>query len=660
MPFWDISVISAYPSVRLFCDRAAAVLPGFAVEEANAADIARICRALDGMPLAIELAAVWLRTLSPAQLAERLDDRFGLLTGGSRTALPRHQTLRAVVDWSWELLSEPERALARRLGVFPAGSTLASAERVCSGEGLAVSAVLPTLAGLVDKSILAAETAPDGSGPRYRMLETVRAYCQERLAEAGEEARVRDAFAAYYLDLAETADPLLRTAEVARWLRALAAEQDNMHAALRWVIALADAESALRFVRALGWYWQLRGQGETDALAREALALEPPERTPLIAEAQLACAVMAAGPSWDMEAVRPVLNAAVADLAGYIADLGTMHPVAAMAEPMLALFDRDVPRALALLEKYFASTEPWKRAALHLSRCSMRIMLGDADGAREDCEAALAGFRSIGETWGIAVTLFQLAEFAEQRGDHATAISALEEARSLGRELGAWGDLIYIDGKLAGIRIRTGEFARAREELRLAEQALTGGVPQHDSELWYAHVRAELTWREGDTPGAACQCAELLAKLETEGAIWWEGLRAQVGARYALLELELGNEARCRALLAGALRAATAWVELPVCATVIDAVAVLALRSAGEAGRGEGAELAARLLGAAHAVRGAFDEASLDAPAVRETAREALGAAAFGAAYRRGLELGHAEAVAFAREVIEVIEDSKE
>src|SRR4029077_4993554 len=183
------------------------------------------------------------------------DDRFGLLTGGSRTALPRHRTLRAVVDWSWELLSPPEQVLARRLAVFSGGTTLAAAEYVCADELLPSAAVLPALSGLVDKSILGAAEGQDCLSPRYRMLETVRAYGLERLAEAGEEAAVRDAFAAYYLDLAETADPGRRAPGQGRWLRELTVEQDNLHAALRWAIARQEASTALRFVRALGWCW---------------------------------------------------------------------------------------------------------------------------------------------------------------------------------------------------------------------------------------------------------------------------------------------------------------------------------------------------------------------------------------------------------------------
>ena len=163
-------VVASYGAARLFRDRAAAVRPDFELDEASSAAVARICRSLDGMPLAIELAAVWLRTLTPAQLAERLDDRFALLTGGSRIALPRHRTLRAVVDWSWDLLSDAEQVLARRLAVFLGGATLAVAERVCADERLPPSAVLPALSGLVDKSILGVADGADGSLARQEIL----------------------------------------------------------------------------------------------------------------------------------------------------------------------------------------------------------------------------------------------------------------------------------------------------------------------------------------------------------------------------------------------------------------------------------------------------------------------------------------------------------
>jgi predicted ATPase/DNA-binding SARP family transcriptional activator len=191
--------VTCYPSVRLFADRAAAVRPGFAVDDQTVAPVVRICRALDGMPLAIELAAARLRSMTPEQVATRLDDRFRLLTGGSRTALPRHQTLRAVVDWSWELLDEAERALLRRLAVFAGGATAEAAEQVCAGP-VAAADVFDLLTVLVDKSLVVA--VGDGR-PRYRLLETIRAYGLERLAEAGEAEQVRRLHAEHFLALAE-------------------------------------------------------------------------------------------------------------------------------------------------------------------------------------------------------------------------------------------------------------------------------------------------------------------------------------------------------------------------------------------------------------------------------------------------------------------------
>jgi predicted ATPase len=409
--------LESYGSVRLLRDRAVAVRPDFELAAGNAAAVARICRALDGMPLAIELAAVWLRTLTPAQLAERLDDRFALLTGGSRTALPRHRTLRAVVDWSWDLLAPAEQILARRLAVFPAGTTLAMAEQVCADDLLPSAAVLPALSGLVDQSIVAVGQSPDGGdgdegmSPRYRMLETVRAYGLERLAEAGEQDRVRDAFAARYLDLAETADPRLRMAGQGRWLRELAAEQDNLYAALRLAITRRDADTALRFVRALGWYWMLRGQpGEPEALARDVLVLQARERSPRIAEARIVCALTAAGPSWEIDAVQPALAAAVADYTEWAHGEPPSNPVAAMGEPMLALYDRDPERAFAVFDRYLTSPDPWIRAAVPLLRASFGRMLGRVDRAESDCRASLAAFRALGESWGAASVLVQLGE----------------------------------------------------------------------------------------------------------------------------------------------------------------------------------------------------------------------------------------------------------
>jgi predicted ATPase/DNA-binding SARP family transcriptional activator len=641
----------SYASVRLLRDRAVAVRPDFELHPDNTDAVARICRVLDGMPLAIELAAVWLRTLTPGQLAERLDDRFALLTGGSRTALPRHRTLRAVVDWSWDLLEPAEQALARRLAIFPAGAALTLAEQVCADELLPATQVLPALSGLVDKSIIVLGQAADGlSSPRYRMLETVRAYGLERLTEAGEHDRIRDAFAAHYLNLAETTDPRLRGPGQGRWLRELAAEQDNIYAALRWAIARLDGDTALRFVRALGWYWVLRGQpGEPEALAREVLALEPRERSRRIAEARIVCALTAAGPSLDVDTVEPALANALAEFAELAGGEPPSHPLAAMGGPMLALAERDPERALAIIDQYSASPDPWLRAAVPLLRGSFARLLGRADWVESDYRESLAAFRALGESWGAASVLIQLAELAKLRGDYATAIAALEEAGAFGQELGAWGDLTYIDGMLAAARLRTGDLERARADLERAERAASErSVSFNDMGAWLSIVRAELNSREGDLAAAARNCARALAWVAEKQSAWWNGMRAELQVRMAMTVLR-DDQARARDLLGAALRTAADWVERPALAAAIDGIAVFVLRADGPVGASERAELAAVLFGAAHGIRGAFDEGSLDAPGARDAARGVLGEAGFEAAYERGRALGRDDAIAAAQ-----------
>jgi hypothetical protein len=609
------------------------------------------------MPLAIELATPWLRTLTAAQLAERLTDRFALLTGGSRTVLPRHQTLRAVVDWSWHLLADQEKALARRLAVLPGGVTLAVAEHVAedlagSAESTASAAptateVLTALAGLVAKSILT--RADDDAGePRYRMLETVRAYGLERLAEAGEDTAVRDAVARYYLDLVETADPLLRTAEQSRWFRILTAEQDNVNASVRWSIARGDASSALRFVRSLGYYGVQVGHGEADSICREVLAMPvPAELTRQLVEGRVIGAMLSAGWNWDIERVRQPLQEALAILAAF-GDDEIGHPLVAMAEPLLMQYDGDTDLAQRHLEGFVTARDPWLRAIGQIYLSSYAQTLGTLDCAEEHCRAGLAGMRDLDEQWGVAMSLTQLAEFTELRADHAASIAALTEAAALGRELSVWGDLTYIEARLAVIYARSGDFARATAEMAAVWRAAQVRGSHIGNDRWVEFMRAELAWRQGDYAAAAECCFAVLATIADNRARWWQPLRAQVKARLAMMALRQGDRAASAALLGEALEAAAAWWEHPALAAVLDACAAhLAHRAAdGDPSR------AAALLGAAHAVRGAFDESSLDAPEARETLRAVLGPEAFRAAYDSAGGLGYDPAVALAREAL--------
>ncbi|MGO4421868.1 hypothetical protein AB4Z54_24990, partial [Streptomyces sp. MCAF7] len=272
-------------ALRLLQDRGAAARPGFRVDDDPAA-CAEICHRLDGLPLAIELAAARLRSLTPRQLADRLDDRFRLLTSGSRTVLPRQQTLRAVVDWSWDLLDGRERTVLRRLSVFAGGCDLAAAEAVCGDPGDAgdeverAGAVDPLdvtalLGSLVDKSLVVA--APDAAGGmRYRLLETVAEYAAQRLAESGEREAVERRHLTVYRELARTSDPLLRGPEQARWLERFEVEHDNVRAALRRAVELREEQEGLCLALSMSWFWQLRNHyGDARAWASAVAALGP-------------------------------------------------------------------------------------------------------------------------------------------------------------------------------------------------------------------------------------------------------------------------------------------------------------------------------------------------------------------------------------------------
>ena len=245
--------IESSPAVRLLRDRASAVRKDLGTDARTIATMARVARALDGMPLAIELAAARLRTMSLDQLANRLDDRFRLLTSGSRTALPRHKTLRAVVDWSWELLTDAERMVLGRLSVFSGGASLEAAEWVCEE---ATEEVLTLLTALTEKSLLVTD---DDRAPRYRMLGTIKEYAAQRLAEAGESDSARRAHLAYFTELAETAEPHLRRAEQMEWLATLEAEHDNISSAMRGAITAGEAHGAMRLAAGAGMYWWLSG-----------------------------------------------------------------------------------------------------------------------------------------------------------------------------------------------------------------------------------------------------------------------------------------------------------------------------------------------------------------------------------------------------------------
>jgi predicted ATPase/DNA-binding CsgD family transcriptional regulator len=250
--------LEGYESVRLFVERARRRDPAFSLSPHNALTVAEVCRRLEGIPLAIELAAARAGTLSIEQILERLTDSLGLLTGGGRTAVPRQRTLKGTLDWSYNLLSEPERSLFGRLSVFAGGWTLEASEAVGSGEGVEEREVLDLLSGLVEKSLVVARGNDEG-GVRYRLLEPVRQYALERLGESGETEAAKRAHARYFLALAEEAEPELLGPREAEWYERLEEEHDNIRAALSWSLEGANPELGLGLAGAIWWFWQRHG-----------------------------------------------------------------------------------------------------------------------------------------------------------------------------------------------------------------------------------------------------------------------------------------------------------------------------------------------------------------------------------------------------------------
>ncbi|HEU5098754.1 MAG TPA: BTAD domain-containing putative transcriptional regulator [Roseiflexaceae bacterium] len=430
-------------AVELFRERAASALPTFTLTLENAPAVAQVCRRLDGIPLAIELAAVRVKVLSVAQLATRLDDCFRLLTGGGRTAIPRHQSLRAAIDWSYALLAEPERALFRRLSVFAGGWMLEAAESVCTGAGLAGDEILEVLAHLVDKSLVVVE-AQAGGEARYRLLETVRQYAWDRLCELGEAAAIRGQHAAYYLALAEAAEPKLRGPQQCVWLDQLEQEQDNLRAALAWSCAdEGDAQTGLRLMGALEWFWIYRehmSEGRrwlADVLARPAAA------APTVARMQaLACGGFLAGTQNDFAPARVLLEESLA----LGQTLGDKHGIAYARNGLgfVAWLQRDYAAARVLHEESLALFQnlgnSWD-SAFALNRLGdINLYLGDYARGVAALEASLALIRQVGDNAGLGHVLLSLGYAAHLQGDDARAAAYYEESLARFRTVGhTWG-----------------------------------------------------------------------------------------------------------------------------------------------------------------------------------------------------------------------------
>ncbi len=623
----DAGHIQDFASVRLLTQRARAVRPGFEVTGGNAAAVARICRALDGMPLAIELAAARLRTMAPEQVAARLDDRFRLLTGGGRTAVPRHQTLRAVVDWSWDLLDDAERAVWRRFAIFTGGATLEAAEQVCSGSGIRADQVLDLLTALADKSLLTVRHDP----PRYLMLEIIRAYGLERLAEAGERDELRQAHAQYFLQLAQASPEHLRGAGQLDWLRILSADQDNLHAAIRGAVAAADGPTAVRLTAALGWYWWLRSMRlEGAELIAEAVAV------PGVAEAADAETLAGAyGMGALLGADTPVGHRALdwlmsaAAFAARVPDPG--NPLLRLIGPLTAMFGAYAsgqgPMPADAFNEAVGDPDPWVSRTARVLRGHYALNTGRSrDQAEADFLEAVRISRSTGDRWGQALAFGGLAMVESWRGDHAAAAGHYRQGSEFAAELGTTEDELLFRILLARELWLLGQRDQARREVIAAQRGADKyGMP--DVVAFAACTVADLARFEGELE---------VARDALNEAIRWVSLPGGSPQIYAVTTTALGYLAGAEGDLdaardwhAKATDAARSSADAPIIAQTLVGLADLALREGHP-------ERSATLLGASVAIRGTTDRSVIDEERVTAGARAALGDAGYDDAYQRG------------------------
>ncbi|MFI2509051.1 AfsR/SARP family transcriptional regulator [Streptomyces sp. NPDC018972] len=641
-------------AVRMFMERAAAAAPGFprdpeAPDESERRAVADICRRLDGIPLALELAATRVRALGVKELAERLSDRFRVLTFGQRGAPARQQTLRAVIDWSWELLSAPERIVLRRLAAHSDGCDLAAAEAVCTGDGVARDEVLDLVTRLVDRSLVVVVAGP--TGPRYRLLESVAAYATERLHEMEDLTAVRDRHLRHYRALAEHAEPQLRGAGQRPWLDRLDAEAGNLRTALDEAVRRAGAgepEEAVRLATALAWWWLLRGRlAEARRSLGAVLAVTdgPPELTSLHAAFALltgdpgaaAIAVDGHGPAPAFDAVPdPVRRARALWLCAF--GLFSAGDAAGSSELNA--------RALTL---FTGAEDRWGTAAALGLRATLALVRGDLAGLGRDGTRSALIFRELGDRWGELQTVSPLAALAEIKGAYEDAERRQREGLLMARELGLEAEVSARLSGLGRLALLARDWDRARD---LHEQARRIAAEQGYK---YGEIHSEMglalgARRSGDLDGAEAHLRHI-----RDG---YADVSSQAGDHLLLAELGFVAELRGDAHESAArhlegLEIARALAEPRALALSLEGLAGAAALS----GHHPAATRAAVLLGAAAAARRRAGAPlppaeRTDVDRITASARAVLGPDVFSEAYGRGTRLTPEEGIRFAREAL--------
>ncbi|MEU2403843.1 BTAD domain-containing putative transcriptional regulator [Streptomyces rubiginosohelvolus] len=491
-------------ALRLLAERGAAARPGFRTDadEATAAACAEICRRLDGLPLAIELAAARLRMLTPRQIADRLDDRFRLLTNGSRTVLPRQQTLRAVVDWSWDLLDDAERAVLRRLSVFAGGCSLAAAEEVCAlpaapgGPAVDSLDVAALLGSLVDKSLVVAAPGDDGE-MRYRLLETVGEYAAERLAEAGEREAVERRHLVHFRELARITGPRVRGSGQREAIAVLQREYENLRTALRHAVTARDEHEALCIVLSMAWYWMLRDlRSDAGQWSASVAALGPdPFAAPGVrAPALLEHPIDRPPPMDDDQLAEARRGAALLQLAGVDDAISTwsspegkerLRIIADTYRPGMPQTCR-LPGTLWLFANMIAGDEDRLNTVLDETVRASRVHGGEWElgsalhtranirsnspervaDARADADESLEIYTRLGDDWGAAEALAARGEANERAGRFLAALDDYREAVEYARKIGAQSQAALLRARYAGSLIELERLPEAEAILR--------------------------------------------------------------------------------------------------------------------------------------------------------------------------------------------------
>ncbi|WP_433549536.1 AfsR/SARP family transcriptional regulator [Streptomyces sp. CA-294286] len=676
-------------SLRLFAERGAAARPGFRIDDAPEA-AAEICRRLDGLPLAIELAAARLRMLAPRQIADRLDDRFRLLTGGARTVLPRQQTLRAVVDWSWELLDEPERAALAALSVFAGGCDLAAAEAVCGPDALDL------LGSLIDKSLVVAAPADGDGETRYRLLETVSEYAAERLAASGGREAAERRHLVHFRELARTGEPWLRGHEQIHWVARFQREYENLRTALRRAVAARDEHEALCLVHSLAWYWQVRDlRGDARHWTSATMALSddpfgapgdpvepaspvyerctdapPPMRPEVLQEARRGVRVLHLvsmnhrADTWFAPEAKQWLGRVVATYRPELPQ-ACRTPGSLWILALLMTTDDDEPLRDAInrtVDACRAFGYEWELAgALEMRANVFANQTHWAGDARRDAEESLEIFVRLGDAYGAAEALSARGEACERVGDFARAADAYRTAMEHAAKLDAHAQTMLLRARLAGALIEFDDDEAGAEGEALLRSVLDDPAgPRLEAAPAARMILGIRLARTGRLAEAREQLDMLRGDFDNGNLMVFDGVSLGLlawvsnlqGAYAEGLDLGAGALERSREGLSLLIAPQMSAVQLM---TVAGSLAGLATAEA-DAARGAAlAADAARLVAAYEAAlpQGYFvtgNEADSRDLAVR-LARTVLDDTAYGAAYAEGggLSVEEAAALVYAR-----------